>query len=117
MASTRTLAPIGRSYLKPVLEKVATLKQKDLVQLGAWKGLSDLPAKTTFTGIEAHPNGVYQVGSDRFEAVGTVFLTLNFAKQKGFANSFPANIYGTMTPNGIQIDKIDVDTSSLDLFK
>lgn len=112
------MRPISSSKLKPVLERISHLTSKDLDKLNAWKGLADLSQKTILTGVEAHPSGVYQIGQDKFEAVATVFLTLNFAKggKKAFANSFPAHIVGTVNPdnNNIKIDHITVDTSSLD---
>lgn len=118
MTSSKPLAPIDKAMLKPVLQKISKLNQKDLMQHGIWGDLADLSSRTRLTGIEAHPNGIYQIDPEKFEAVATVFLTLNFPKQKSFSNAFPAHIVGTMTPNGgIKIDDIKVDTSSLDLLK
>jgi hypothetical protein len=115
MNSPKHFAPINSEMVKPVLQRIAKLDQKDLVKHGVWSDLAELSTKTTLSGIEAHPDGIYQADPNTFEAVATVYLTLNFAKQKAFANGFPAHINGTMTPSGeIKIDTIKVDTSSLE---
>jgi hypothetical protein len=112
------MRPIDTAMLKPVLKKISNLTQQDLAQYKAWKGLADLAKKTTFAGIEAHPSGVYQVGEgNQFEAVATVYLTLDYGKDKSFSNSFPAHIVGTISGTDATIQKITVDTSSLDFVK
>jgi hypothetical protein len=108
-----TLAPIKGEMLKPVLQKISELQQADLVTYGAWGDLADLSQNTKFEAIEAHPSGIYDMGNDQFEAVATVFLKLNFDNQKAFTNSFPAHVLGQVTPAGVQITDVRIDTSSL----
>jgi hypothetical protein len=111
----KPLTPIDPSRLKPVLKKIAKLTSKDLAKHNVWNSLANLSTKTTLSGIEAHPSGVYRTGKNEFEAVATVYLTLNHGNAKSFANSFPAHVFGTIgTGNSVKIDGIKIDTSSLE---
>src|SRR5215213_5608678 len=108
----KPLTPIDRSMLKPVLETIAKLTPQDLIKHKAWKDLASLSAKTTLSGIEAHPSGVYVTDTNKFEAVATVYLTLKDG-QASFANSFPAHVSGTLTGGSVTVDSIKIDTSSI----
>lgn len=110
----KPLTPFNPSRLKPVLETIAKLKPEDLIKHNAWSDLASLSANTVFTGIEAHPSGVYETSKNKFEAVATVYLTLTHGNAKSFANSFPAHVFGTVgSGNNVKIDGITIDTSSL----
>jgi hypothetical protein len=106
------LKPMSPSRLKPVLE---TISEFDLVQDEAWNDLADLSKYATFTGIEAHPSGVYETGGNNFEAVATVYVTLSFdaSNAKSFSKSIPAHVFGTFDGNNVTIDKIRIDKESL----
>jgi hypothetical protein len=81
----------------------------------AWTNLTALSDNTALSCIEAHPAGVYQMGNDQFEAVATVYLTLNKGQSNAFTNSLPAHVVGRLGDNNtVEIEKITVDSSSLD---
>jgi hypothetical protein len=108
----KPLAPIDSKRLKPVLESIAKLTIKDLSKHKVWSDLAKFSRKTTLSGIEAHPSGVYDTGGSKFEAVATVYLTLG-DKGSSFSNSLPAHVSGTVTGNTVKIDRIKIDTTSL----
>jgi hypothetical protein len=92
----------------------------DLPDSPAWDDLAALSTHTTFDVIEAVPEGVFESGVGRFEAVATVYVGLQYGKDndEGFSSTeeFPALVKGSLTkrPDGYvaDIDDISVDTSA-----
>lgn len=111
-------AIVDATTLRRILKTISGLKEQDLKDHDAWEKLARLSTNTALSAIEAYPKGVYDMGDGTdgtFEAVATVYLTLNAGSSSAFSNSLPAHIHGRVnTDNTVQVEKIEIDTSSLD---
>jgi Predicted pPIWI-associating nuclease len=88
----------------------------ELTETGAWSDLDALSTHTSIEGIEAVPEGIFEVGDNGFTAVATVYVDLSYGNNEdsfSTLDSFPAQVQGHFTSNGEAIvDSVSVDTSS-----
>ena len=81
----------------------------------AWSELDVLSTHTQFDSIEVVPEGIFDAGNDRFEAVATVYVVLNYGSGDDAlqtTETFPAHISGHFEGSSASVDSADVDTSS-----
>jgi hypothetical protein len=114
---TKNAAPIkDAAKLRAIISAISKLDSDDLEKNGAWSELDALSSHTIFEGVEAHPNGIFSTGEDRFEAVATVYVTLNYGSHRdetSMSDSYPATVAGIIgASNKPKIESITVDTSS-----
>jgi hypothetical protein len=104
------------AQLQAIINAISELDRDELEKRGAWTALDELSSNTTFEAIEPHPNGIFQIGKKHFEAVATVYVTLNYGGAKdrtSMSDSYPAKVAGTVeSKNNVEINSITVDTTS-----
>src|SRR5947209_4864094 len=89
-----TLKPVENSdRLDRIVDAIMQLGQEDLDQYDAWQPPADLSSHTEFDGIEPHPDGIYETDSNKFQAVATAYVTLNYGGKgdsSSMSDSYPA---------------------------
>ncbi len=81
----------------------------------AWSELDALSTHTQFDSIEVVPEGIFHAGNDKFEAVATVYIVLNYGDGEDAiqtTETFPAHITGHFEGSSASVDRVDLDTSS-----
>jgi predicted pPIWI-associating nuclease len=123
MAAKKNTRPIRGSApvrdpveLNAIIRAISNLNRDELEEYGAWSDLDELSSETTFEGIEPHPDGIFETEKNHFEAIATVYVTLNYGSRKdraSMSDSYPARVAGTVAKKSdVKIDSITVDTSS-----
>ena len=88
----------------------------DVTKTAAWDELSRLSANTLVDTIDAVPEGIFKLGTDRFTAVATVYVDLTYGEDGEaytVANNFPMIVNGHFDPKeGAVVDTAEVNTSS-----
>lgn len=89
----------------------------DVPGSSAWGALDELSSHTEFEEADAVPEGIFEKSSDDFEAVATVYITLNYGDkndQSSMSDSYPAHVHGRYDPQAETASIVDftVDTSS-----
>ena len=88
----------------------------DVTKTAAWDALSRLSANTLVDTIDAVPEGIFKLGTDRFTAVATVYVDLTYdedGEAYTVANNFPMIVNGHFDPKkGAVVDTAEVNTSS-----
>lgn len=77
--------------------------------------LDDLSSDTVFEAVEVAPGGILIDKDNRFEASGTVYVTLKYDGTKdglAMSDSYPALIRGHIGDDGASVDDVAVDTAS-----
>jgi hypothetical protein len=100
------------------LEAVTTaIEQYDLTSSPAWEDLDELSSHTAFESLEANPDGIFEGPPGQFQAVGNVYVTLNYGGKgdgSSMSDSYPVQFKGTINQktNTATVDDVTVDTSS-----
>lgn len=94
---------------------IEAVEQYDLPSKSEWKVLDELSSHTEFEGIQVFPDdAIFDAGV--FIAPATVYVKLNYGSEPDavdFSEAFPASVvFDVKSQNGIEISKVDVDTSS-----
>jgi hypothetical protein len=80
--------------------------------------VAPLSNNTHVNGIDAVPEGIFEVGDNGFAAIATVYLDLNYRDKSGpfsASDSFPAEVHGHFDQHGKPvIDAVSVNTSSFE---
>jgi len=108
------LTPIREEVLRDAI--IAAIEGYDLTESDAWNQLDELSSHTMVEGVEPNPDGIFKKGTNEFEAVGTVYVTLTYGDKKDNASmndSYPIQIRGKFEDdNEITVSSVEVDTSS-----
>jgi hypothetical protein len=94
---------------------IDAVEHYDLPSKSEWRTLDELSSRTEFEGIQVFPDdAIFDAGI--FVAPATVYVKLNYGGEPDaldFSEAFPASVVFDVKPqNGIEISKVDVDTSS-----
>jgi hypothetical protein len=89
----------------------------DLASSSDWTGLDQLSSHTEFEALEANPDGIFQGPDGSFQAVGNVYVTLNYGDRRdssSMSDSYPVQLTGKFdaATKAVSIDHVLVDTSS-----
>ena len=89
----------------------------DVSQSQIWNELDQLSTHTDSAEIDAVPEGIFEVENNDFEAVATVYVTLNYGDRRdrsSMSDSYPVHVRGTYDKNKKEAMVVDmsVDTSS-----
>ena len=74
--------------------------------------LSGLSGNTIVEALDANPDGIFRTGDDGFEAVANVYVTLTYGEDTSIAELFPALVKGHIHGSKVEVDDVNVDTSS-----
>jgi hypothetical protein len=96
---------------------MTAIEQYDLTSSPAWDDLDQLSSHTEFESLEANPDGIFEGPPGHFQAVGSVYVTLNYGDKgdsSSMSDSYPVQFKGTIDPkiNAATVDDVTVDTSS-----
>ncbi|MGA2312094.1 MAG: hypothetical protein ABSF87_06975 [Xanthobacteraceae bacterium] len=113
----RPSAPIKNpARLTAIIDAISKLDRDDLEKYGAWSDLDALSTQTSFEGIEPHPDGIFKTNKKHFDAIATVYVTLNYGGKRdrtSMSDSYPARVTGSIIgKNNVTIDSMTIDTSS-----
>lgn len=102
-----------REKLDAVMEAVSAV---DLKKTQGWMALTKLSKKPIVEGTDAVPEGIFEIGPDKFTAAATVYVALTYGTKPDAyesANSFPSLVTGHFDTTGkAKIDSLTIDTSS-----
>jgi Predicted pPIWI-associating nuclease len=89
----------------------------DLASSNYWDALDQLSSHTEFEALEANPAGIFEGPPGMFQAIGTVYVTLNYGDKRDSASmsdSYPVQLSGKFdrTTKLASIESVKVDTSS-----
>ncbi|MBV8687795.1 MAG: hypothetical protein JOZ90_05720 [Alphaproteobacteria bacterium] len=110
--STETLAPIrDKQLVDAILDAVTSLAVQGFVTEA-----DELSSNTVIESVEINPETIFPVSTDRFEAAGTIHVTLNYGGKRdavSIPDSYPAIVRGHHDGSAnVDIDSVEVDTSS-----
>lgn len=89
----------------------------DLASSSDWEKLDQLSSHTEFESLEANPDGIFEGPAGSFQAIGNVYVTLNYGDKRDSAamsDSYPVRLKGRFMKDKkkILIEHVLVDTSS-----
>jgi predicted pPIWI-associating nuclease len=89
----------------------------DLSSSPDWSDLDQLSNHTEFESLEANPDGIFEGPPGSFQAVGKVYVTLNYGDKhdtSSISDSYPVQLAGTFNrqTRAVSIDHVAIDTSS-----
>lgn len=89
----------------------------DLASTDSWSVLDELSNHTELKSLEANPDGIFEGPPGGFQAIGNVYVTLNYGGKRDSASisdSFPVRMSGKIdrAKKVVSIDRVEVDTSS-----
>jgi hypothetical protein len=93
------------------------IDEYDLSSSPDWGDLDQLSNRTEFESLEANPDGIFEGPPGSFQAVGNVYVTLNYGDKhdsSSMSDSYPVQLTGTFDPKtkAVSIDHVSIDTSS-----
>jgi hypothetical protein len=81
-----------------------------------WDRLDELSSRTELESVEANPDGIFESPDMTFQAIGNVYVTLNYGGKRdstSMADSYPFHVFGRFDADGnASVERIEVDTSS-----
>src|SRR5258708_6897358 len=92
---TRTIKPIEDSSFVSLIMKA--VEDYDLAPSREWQNLDELSSHTELETIEINPNGVFEGPPGSFQAVGSVYVTLNYGDKRdssSMSDSYPVLVTG-----------------------
>lgn len=110
-----TIKPVENNDKRSAIIK--SIAEIDVAHSHIWDELDQLSTHTEFEEIDAVPEGIFEIEGGDFEAVATVYITLNYGDRRdrsSMSDSYPAHVRGTYDENTKEASVIDlsVDTSS-----
>jgi hypothetical protein len=96
---------------------MAAAEKYDLSSSPDWNDLDQLSNRTEFEALEVNPDGIFEGPSGSFQAVGNVYVRLNYGgkhESSSMSDSYPVQLTGTFDPKtkSVSIGHVSVDTSS-----
>jgi len=96
---------------------MAAIAEYDLSSSADWDNLDQLSNHTEFESLEANPDGIFEEAPGAFQAIGNVYVTLNYGDKRdssAMSDSYPVQLTGTFDPKtkSVSIEHVTVDTSS-----
>jgi hypothetical protein len=118
MANVRTHA--NKPNAETLTRVVLGLRGLDLTKQKVWKNFEDLSQDTRFESLDVFPDEVIVSESGKnFTAHVNVYISLGFGRSgtEGgrYSEGLPGLIKGRIQSDGIVVDKVDIDTSVLDV--
>jgi Predicted pPIWI-associating nuclease len=112
---TRTIKPIEDSSFVSLIIKA--VEDYDLASSPEWQELDELSSHTKLEAIEINPNGVFEGPPGFFQAVGSVYVTLNYGAKRdssSMSDSYPVLVTGKLdrAAKAVSVETVTVDTSS-----
>jgi hypothetical protein len=78
--------------------------------------LDEISSQTQIESIEPDPDGLFEEPDGHFQAVGSIYVTLNYGGKRDAASmsdSYPFHAFGRLAEDGsASVERIEVDTSS-----
>jgi hypothetical protein len=111
----QALRPIRDSE---VLHSIMTaVSMYDLASSDGWDDLDKLSAHTELESLEANPDGIFEGPPGSFQAIGNVYVTLNYGDKRdstSMSDSYPVQLTGKIdkAKKVASIESVKVDTSS-----
>lgn len=109
------LKPVeDRKLLRAIIDAVS---EYDLASSPEWDQLDQLSTHTEFESIDANPDGIFEGPDNSFEAVGDVYVTLNYGDRRdstAVSDAFPVQVAGTFDrqTGKVVVESVTIDTSS-----
>jgi hypothetical protein len=96
---------------------MAAVEKFDLSSSPDWGELDQLSNHTEIEAFEAGPDGIFEGPDGSFQAIGNVYVTLNYGDKRdgsSMSDSYPVQLAGRFNPKtkAVSIDHVSVDTSS-----
>lgn len=101
--------------VRAVLKAIEALSQDDLVEMGAWDVVDQLSSQAMFDAMEGTSEGVFRRPDGSFEAVATLYVTLQFGGSRdrtAMSDTYPAIVRGKLDGSGVKIQSVEIDNSS-----
>jgi hypothetical protein len=111
----RTIKPIkDNSFLSLIM---AAVENYDLASSPEWQDLDALSNHTQLEAIEINPDGIFEGPPGSFQAVGSVYVTLNYGDRRdssSMSDSYPILVTGKLdrAAKTVSVETVAVDTSS-----
>jgi len=102
-----------RSRLDAIMDAISAIR---LHETKAWRDIKNLAPKPRVDGIQAVPEGIFQIGEDGFAAAATAYVDL--ANHEGSRpgpdiESFPMQVRGRFDDDGnAVVQQVTIDTTS-----
>lgn len=92
------------------------IEEYDIAVSDAWNKLDEISSQTQVESIEPDPDGLFEEPDGRFQAVGSIYVTLNYGGRRdatSMSDSYPFHAFGHLGDDGsASVDRMEVDTSS-----
>jgi hypothetical protein len=122
MAPRNQQAHHSEQPLKPVTDPdridaiLRAIEEFDIVGSEGWGNLDELSSNTELEGVEPNPEGIFESPDMTFQAIGSVYVTLNYGGKQdstSMSDSYPFHAFGRFEPDGhALVQQFKVDTSS-----
>jgi hypothetical protein len=101
------------SHIEAVLKAI---EEYDILDSDAWNKLDEISSQTQIESIEPDPDGLFEEPDGHFQAVGSIYVTLNYGGKRdatSMSDSYPFHAFGRLADDGsASVERIEVDTSS-----
>jgi hypothetical protein len=94
---------------------LSALEDYDISNSDAWDKLDEISSHTEIENIEPNLDGLFEEPNGGFQAVGSIYVTLNYGGKRDAAwmsDSYPFHAFGRLTADGASVERLEVDTSS-----